>query len=87
MENEKDKNLLFQFLEEMYTDNQNSNLLKEIENKLLNKVEIMKLEHSYLNIDLEEIINYIYELCGETKYQYFIYGTLAGGLIEDLRLK
>ena len=82
----KEINLIFQFLEEIYENNKNNSSIKEIEKKLLEKLEVLREKNSSLNSEIDEIIDFIYELNGEIKYRYFEYGILAKTTFEETNL-
>lgn len=82
----KEINLIFQFLEEIYENNKDNSSIKGIEKKLLGKLEILREKNQSLNSEIDEIIDFIYELCGEIKYRYFEYGILAKTTFEETNL-
>ncbi len=82
----KEINLIFQFLEEIYENNKNNSSIKEIEKKLLGKLENLREKNQSLNSEIDEIIDFIYELSGEIKYRYFEYGILAKTTFEETNL-
>ena len=82
----KEINLIFQFLEEIYENDKSNSSIKEIEKKLFGKLETLKEKSQDLRVKIDEIIDIIYELRGEVKYQYFEYGILARTTFEDANL-
>ena len=77
MDELREKNLLFQFLESIFENNTDNSSIKKIEKKLLEKLSTAE------NTDFEAVTDLIHELCGEIKYSYFLYGILAGNVIEE----
>ncbi len=77
MDELREKNLLFQFLESIFENNTDNSSIKKIEKKLLEKLSTAE------NTDFEAVTDLIHELCGEIKYSYFLYGMLAGNVIEE----
>ena len=77
MDEFREKNLLFQFLESIFENNTDNSSINKIEKKLFEKLSITE------NTDFEAVTDLIHELCGEIKYSYFLYGILAGNVIEE----
>ena len=77
MDEFREKNLLFQFLESIFENNTDNSSINKIEKKLFEKLSTAE------NTDFEAVTDLIYELCGEIKYSYFLYGILAGNVIEE----
>ena len=55
----------------------NSDVFEEKALKLFEKLSTAE------NTDFEAVTDLIHELCGEIKYSYFLYGILAGNVIEE----
>lgn len=77
MDEFREKNLLFQFLESIFENNTDNSTINKIEKKLFEKLSTAE------NTDFEAVTDLIHELCGEIKYSYFLYGILAGNVIEE----
>ncbi|ACZ08517.1 Uncharacterised protein [Sebaldella termitidis] len=77
MDEFREKNLLFQFLESIFENNTDNSSINKIEKKLFEKLSTAE------NTDFEAVTDLIHELCGEIKYSYFLYGILAGNVIEE----
>ena len=77
MDEFREKNLLFQFLESIFENNTDNSTINKIEKKLFEKLSTTE------NTDFEAVTDLIHELCGEIKYSYFLYGILAGNVIEE----
>ena len=77
MDELREKNLLFQFLESIFENNTDNSSINKIEKKLFEKLSTAE------NTDFEAVTDLIHELCGEIKYSYFLYGMLAGNVIEE----
>ena len=77
MDELREKNLLFQFLESIFENNTDNSSINKIEKKLFEKLSTTE------NTDFEAVTDLIHELCGEIKYSYFLYGILAGNVIEE----
>ena len=77
MDEFREKNLLFQFLESIFENNTDNSSINKIEKKLFEKLSTTE------NTDFEAVTDLIHELCGEIKYSYFLYGMLAGNVIEE----
>ena len=77
MDEFREKNLLFQFLESIFENNTDNSSIDKIERKLFEKLSTAE------NTDFEAVTDLIHELCGEIKYSYFLYGILAGNVIEE----
>lgn len=77
MDEFREKNLLFQFLESIFENNTDNSSINKIEKKLFEKLSTTE------NTDFEAVTDLIHELCGEIKYSYFLYGILAGNVIEE----
>ena len=77
MDEFREKNLLFQFLESIFENNTDNSSINKIEKKLFEKLSTAE------NTDFEAVTDLIHELCGEIKYSYFLYGMLAGNVIEE----
>ena len=77
MDELREKNLLFQFLESIFENNTDNSSINKIEKKLFEKLSTAE------NTDFEAVTDLIHELCGEIKYSYFLYGILAGNVIEE----
>ena len=60
-------------------------LLSTLENES-SKLETLKEKSQDLRVKIDDIIDIIYELRGEVKYQYFEYGILARTTFEDTNL-
>ena len=83
MDELKEKDLLFHFLESLYEKQMDNSSVNEIEKRLFEKLDMLKKEKQIKNTDFESITDLIYELRGEIKYRYFIYGILAGNIIDE----
>ena len=79
----KEKDILFQFLESLYENNADNSAVKKIEQKLFEKLNCINSEKSISTPDFETITDLIHELCCEIKYRYFICGSLAGNIIGE----
>ena len=77
MDEFREKNLLFQFLESIFENITDNSSINKIEKKLFEKLSTAE------NTDFEAVTDLIHELCGEIKYSYFLYGILAGNVIEE----
>ena len=77
MDEFREKNLLFLFLESIFENNTDNSSINKIEKKLFEKLSTAE------NTDFEAVTDLIHELCGEIKYSYFLYGILAGNVIEE----
>ena len=77
MDEFREKNLLFQFLESIFENNTDNSSINKIEKKLFEKLSTTE------NTDFEAVTDLIHEQCGEIKYSYFLYGILAGNVIEE----
>ena len=77
MDEFREKNLLFQFLESIFENNTDNSSINKIEKKIFEKLSTAE------NTDFEAVTDLIHELCGEIKYSYFLYGILAGNVIEE----
>ena len=77
MDEFREKNLLFQFLVSIFENNTDNSSINKIEKKLFEKLSTAE------NTDFEAVTDLIHELCGEIKYSYFLYGILAGNVIEE----
>ncbi|WP_435308059.1 hypothetical protein [Sebaldella termitidis] len=77
MDEFREKNLLFQFLESIFENNTDNSSINKIEKKLFEKLSTAE------NTDFETVTDLIHELCSEIKYSYFLYGILAGNVIEE----
>ena len=77
MDEFREKNLLFQFLESIFENNTDNSSIDKIERKLFEKLSTAE------NTDFEAVTDLIHELCSEIKYSYFLYGILAGNVIEE----
>ena len=77
MDEFREKNLLFQFLESIFENNTDNSSINKIEKKLFEKLSTAE------NTDFEAVTDLIHELCGEIKYSYFLYGILAGNVIDE----
>ena len=83
MEEFKEKNLLFHFLESIYENNADNSSIDRIEKKLFEELNTINRTKQISSPDFEVITDLIHELCGEIKYRYFIYGILAGKVIDE----
>ena len=79
----KEKDLLFHFLESIYENNTDNSSIDRIEKKLFDKLNTVKRTKQITSPDFEVITDLIHELCGEIKYRYFIHGILAGNVIDE----
>lgn len=77
MDEFREKNILFQFLESIFENNTDNSAIDKIEKKLFEKLNTID------NTDFEAVTDLIHELCSEIKYSYFIYGILAGNVIDE----
>ncbi len=77
MDEFREKNLLFQFLESIFENNTADSSIHKIEKRLFEKLRTVD------NTDFEAVTDLVHELCGEIKYSYFLYGILAGNAIDE----
>ena len=73
----REKNLLFQFLESIFENNADNSSIDKIKENLFEKLSTID------NTDFEAVTDLIHELCSEIKYSYFVYGILAGNVSDE----
>jgi hypothetical protein len=86
MDETKKKDLLFQFLESIYENDTDYSSIKKMEKNLFEKLNSVSKEKTINSFEFETLTDLIHELCCEIKYRYFIYGSLAGNIINDFPL-
>lgn len=83
----RQKNLIFQFLEEMYEEEKDTNSLFLQEKKLIEKLEALKTKYPGLKDAIFEIIDIAIILNSEVKRKYFEYGLMAKEVMGTTNLE
>ena len=81
MDNEQ-KNLLFYFIEEVSSDNDNKTILHQKQENLLSELEQIPEEFPELKEIISRLSDSIVDLCSEMKYKYFEYGITANDILN-----
>ncbi len=75
--NRKHKNLLFQFIEKLYSGDKMADEIHKKERELYERPEKMELENSNLTEEIYYIMNLTASLNSDIKYRYYKYGVIA----------
>ena len=82
----KQKNLIFQFVERMYSENTEDELYKK-EMELYQKLEYLEQKSPEIKNEICEIANLMVMLNGDIKYKFYEYGIMAKDVGDNTNLE
>ena len=82
----KQKNLIFQFVERMYSENTEDELYKK-EMELYQKLEYLEEKSPEIKNEICEIANLMVMLNGDIKYKFYEYGIMAKDVGDNTNLE
>lgn len=84
---QEQKNLIFQFIEELYSENKGKEEIRKKEEEIYIKLERLEAGDPSLKNEVSNIINLISSLYSDVKYRYFEYGIIARTVKDTTNLK
>ena len=82
----KQKNLIFQFVERMYSENTEDELYKK-EMEIYEKLEYLEEKSPEIRNEICEIANLMVMLNGDIKYKFYEYGIMAKDVGDNTNLE